>query len=443
MTLLSGMSSTSSPHPDSERKASAGLLSEDAQRFAVLFFATGALVFLLLLGEWAATMVGAFSNLLMIGFFAWLLAFVVSPLVEGACDRLHLGHARAVALVYGAIAALVALFLLVAADIGVGEAQNLVRRSDEANTTIGNTLASLQNSLGLNTNSIDLVSLFHQAQDTVVRQVETTLTNQLGTIAGTLMSVIGTLSLILILSIFIVSDAPGLQAKWRRIMPNRYGHQLDLFERSVSRAFRGFLWTQALLIAIQVTLTAVVCLLFGLPYLFTICVIAALCMPIPLIGPGLALLPPIFVAAAFVPGALLPVALILFFVQMAIMNIAVPRLMKRAAGVHPIITIISVLVGAQIAGIWGAVFGLPVAAVVSIMANYFIDLRAVAEIEGVDLDTVVAEILAADPDATPEEVMSEAADQAEATLETSRQEQANRPAKPASVAPAKRARTDK
>jgi len=104
---------------------------------------------------------------------------------------------------------------------------------------------------------------------------------------------------------------------------------------------------------------------------------------------------------------------------------------------------ISVLVGAQIAGIWGAVFGLPVAAVISIMANYFIDLRAISEIEEVDLDTVVADILAADPNATPEEVMAEAADQAEATLEASREEQASRPTKPVSKGYSKRTRTVK
>ena len=84
------MNSPSSLHPDSSPKASQGLLGEDAQRFAGFFFATGALVFLLLLGEWATTVAGAFANLLMIVFFAWLLAFVVSPVVEGACYRLHL-----------------------------------------------------------------------------------------------------------------------------------------------------------------------------------------------------------------------------------------------------------------------------------------------------------------------------------------------------------------
>jgi predicted PurR-regulated permease PerM len=225
-----------------------------------------------------------------------------------------------------------------------------------------------------------------------------------------------------VLSIFIVSDASGLQAKWRRVMPNRFETQLDLFDRSVGRAFRGFLWSQVVLIAIQVVLTVVVGLVFGLPYLFLMCLFAALCMPLPFVGPGLALLPPIVIAAAFVPGAFIPVALVLFIVQALIMNLVVPRLMKKTSGVHPIVTILSVLVGAQIAGIWGALFGLPVAAVISILANYVINLQAVQEVEGVDLVEVTTAIRAANPEATPEEILAEAADQAEAIYATQREE---------------------
>jgi len=228
--------------------------------------------------------------------------------------------------------------------------------------------------------------------------------------------------MILILSIFIVSDASGLQAKWRRVIPNRYETQLDLFDRSVGRAFRGWLWSQVILIAIQVTLTIVVGLIFGLPYLFLLCLVAALCMPIPFVGPGLALLPPIFIAAAFVPGAFIPVALLLFIGQALIMNLAVPRLMKRTSGVHPLVTLLSVLVGAQVAGIWGALFGLPVAAVLSMLANYVINIQAVQEVEGVDLVEVTTAIRAAYPEATPEEVLAEAADQAEAIYATQREE---------------------
>jgi len=175
-------------------------------------------------------------------------------------------------------------------------------------------------------------------------------------------------------------------------------------------------------VVIQVALTLTVGLIFGLPYLFLICFLAALFMLIPFIGSALALAPPILVAAAFVPEALLPVALVVFIGQALIMHFVMPRIMKKTAGVHPIITIISVLVGAQMAGVAGAIFGLPVAAVISILANYMINMQAISEVEGVDLATVVAAISAADPEATPEEVMAEAADQAEAIYEAQREE---------------------
>ena len=59
------------------------------------------------------------------------------------------------------------------------------------------------------------------------------------------------------------------------------------------------------------------------------------------------------------------------------------------------------------AGVWGAIFGLPVAAVISILASYVINVQAVQEVEGVDLGTVTAAIRAAYPEATPEEVLAE------------------------------------
>jgi predicted PurR-regulated permease PerM len=392
------------------------------RRLATIFFATGSVAFILLILERSLTVIGAFSGVFTICFLAWLLAFVVSPLVDGAAGRLHIGRRKAVGLVYGCVALVFVGFVLVAASIGMSEATNLVSRTDEATATISASLASLQKQLGIGTHDVDLAALFRQGESRILPDIKATVGGQSGAIAGTVASIIGTLSIILVLSIFIVSDASGLQAKWRRVMPNRFETQLDLFDRSVGRAFRGFLWSQLVLIAIQVVLTVVVGLVFGLPYLFLICLIAALCMPIPFVGPGLALLPPVVISAAFVPGAFIPVTLVLFVTQALIMNLLVPRLMKRTSGVHPVVTVLSVLVGAQIAGIWGALFGLPVAAVISILANYVINLQAVHEVEGVDLLEVTTAIRAAYPEATPEEVLAEAADQAEAIYATQREE---------------------
>ena len=392
------------------------------RRLAMIFFATGSVAFILLILERSMTVVGSFSGVFTIIFLAWLLAFVVSPLVDGTAERLKIGRGKAVGLVYGCVALIFVGFVVVAASIGVSEATNLVGRTDEGTATISASLASLQRQFGISTNEIDLAALFRQGEARVLPDIKATVGAQSGAIAGTVASIVGTLAIILVLSIFIVSDASGLQAKWRRVMPNRFETQLDLFDRSVGRAFRGFLWSQVVLIAIQIALTVVVALVFGLPYLFLMCLFAALCMPIPFVGPGLALLPPILIAAAFVPGAFIPVALVLFVVQAIIMNLVVPRLMKKTSGVHPVVTILSVLVGAQIAGIWGALFGLPVAAVISILANYVINQQAVQEVEGVDLLEVTTAIRAAYPEATPEQVLAEAADQAEAIYAAQREE---------------------
>ncbi len=392
------------------------------RRAATIFFATGTVAFLLLVLQQSMTAIGSFSGVFLICFFAWLLAFVVSPLVDGAAIRFHIGRGGAVGLVYGCVALAFVGFVLVATSIGATEATSLVGRTDEATATISASLASFQKGLGIGTHQIDLAALFRQGEARLLPDIKATLGDQSGVIAATVASIVGTLSIILVLSVFIVSDASGLQAKWRRVMPNRFETQLDLFDRSVGRAFRGFLWSQVILIVIQVVLTVVVGLVFGLPYLFLMCLFAALSMPIPMVGPGLALLPPIVITAAFVPGAFIPVTLMLFVAQALIMNLLVPRLMKRTSGVHPIVTILSVLVGAQLAGIWGALFGLPVAAVISILANYVINLQAVQEVEGVDLVEVTTAIRAAYPEATPEEVLAEAADQAEAIYATQREE---------------------
>ncbi len=49
----------------------------------------------------------------------------------------------------------------------------------------------------------------------------------------------------------------------------------------------------------------------------------------------------------------------------ATMNILQPRLMAGAVGIHPIVVLGSVVVGSKLAGIPGAIFGIPIAAVLS------------------------------------------------------------------------------
>jgi predicted PurR-regulated permease PerM len=61
----------------------------------------------------------------------------------------------------------------------------------------------------------------------------------------------------------------------------------------------------------------------------------------------------------------LPTAILMAVGWIVVMNVLQPRLMQEAVGIHPIVVLGSVLVGSRIAGIPGAIFGIPIAAVVS------------------------------------------------------------------------------
>ncbi len=87
-------------------------------------------------------------------------------------------------------------------------------------------------------------------------------------------------------------------------------------------------------------------------------------------------------------------------------------------GLHPILVIVALLAGAQVAGLWGAIFGIPFVAVVNLLLRYVIDARAVNEVEGIELEEAVAEIQAENPEVEVEEAVAIAADRAEAMLET-------------------------
>jgi len=145
--------------------------------------------------------------------------------------------------------------------------------------------------------------------------------------------------------------------------------------------------------------------------LITLIVVAS-AMFIPFFGPPLALIPPLLVAVAFRPEVAIPVFVVLLVVQTVLVNVIQPRLMKESAGLHPIFVLLALLVGAQVAGLWGALFGIPFVAVLNLLVRYLVNRRVVDEVEGIDLMDAVAEVQAADPDIPLDEAVAIAADQA-------------------------------
>ena len=65
------------------------------------------------------------------------------------------------------------------------------------------------------------------------------------------------------------------------------------------------------------------------------------------------------------------------------------------------------------AGLWGALFGIPILAVLNVFFNYVVNLRAIDETPSVEVEEMLEEVRREDPEATHEEVVAMAADRVE------------------------------
>ncbi|MGI8871327.1 MAG: AI-2E family transporter [Candidatus Limnocylindria bacterium] len=339
------------------------------RRWLVIFLVLGSAYFGVLLLRFAFEFLGGFSQIFLLLFLAWLLAFVMTPVIGFLQREFSLPRGLAVAISY--VLALVALgFVLfyIGASI-TQQVADLTRTFPQTAASVERTLASWQQSLGLSHFQIDLVGLFKSAQSQFGGLAGAIFASA-QVIAGATLAALGSLVLILILSLYMLLDSDRILGKLNRVVPSRYSDELQILERSIARAFGGFLRAQIVLAVLQAAIVTVVGIAFGIPYLFLVGTLSALAMLIPFFGPPIALIPPIVAAWIYRPEWVVVIAIVLVGVQTVIVNWLQPRLMQGALGIPPILVLVGLLVGAQVAGVWGALFGIPAIAVLNVFFNY-------------------------------------------------------------------------
>ena len=188
----------------------------------------------------------------------------------------------------------------------------------------------------------DVALLFDQLADQI-GELGGELAGSAGTIASGAFSVIGTLFLVVLLALFMVLDSHKIMVWLSRLVPSRFRDQSILFQEGVARSFGGFIRAQTVLALIMFGLVMIVGLiaraLGGMEYIFVTAVVSGLLMFIPMIGPPLALVPPIFVAFLTSENWLvaLVAAIVLVVVQGVLVNAIQPKMMQESLGLHPIL----------------------------------------------------------------------------------------------------------
>jgi predicted PurR-regulated permease PerM len=307
-----------------------------------------------------------FGDILLTFFLAWLLAFIISPIVSRIVNAIpRLPRAVATVLVYTGVVLLLLTLLVIAAGALATSIGNFAASIPDIKAKLPVMLEPWQHwldSIGLG--QIDLVAQAEAALGNL-DQIAGALVAPLQQIAVASLSVIGTMLIVFFLSIYMVLDRDAILAFLFRIVPPSYSEEARLLETSVSRSFGGFLRGQALMGAIYFLVALATNLILGLPLAALTSVASGLLQMIPFVGPFFSWAPPVIVALVLQPQSVLPAIILMGAGWIVVMNVLQPRIMQGAVGIHPIVVLGSVLIGGRIAGIPGAIFGIPIAAVVS------------------------------------------------------------------------------
>jgi predicted PurR-regulated permease PerM len=209
------------------------------------------------------------------------------------------------------------------------------------------------------------------------------LPDRLGGAAGTLRDVglgivnsLFALITILVLTAFLLANG---RAWTDRALEMRPREQRERLRRSLDRmgaAVGGYVAGAMTIALIAGVATYIVLTILGVPFSAPLAVIAGLFSLIPLVGATIAAVL-IGVVTLFenFPTATIVWAIWAIVYQQFENHVIQPQIQKRTVNVHPFITIVSVLFGATLLGILGALVAIPVAASIQILFREYVDFR--------------------------------------------------------------------
>jgi predicted PurR-regulated permease PerM len=324
-------------------------------RSAAILLAAAALVWL----------IANFSTLLVILFLAILLAVAITPLVERLA--MYMPRAVAILIVYVVLLAVVGAAVGLLVPVLVTEikelGRNLPKLTRQALALPEHVLAPLSLPLGG-------TSLFSE------------IGTRLGALAGNASALVLSLGatfttvlidsfLMLVTAFFLTADAQFAPHFIARFFPPRYRPMASELAHEMGGRLGHWVRAQVLVGICFGTMFGLGLLLLGVPYAFSLGVAGAILELIPYVGGAIVTMIAMLVALSISPWLPLGVLGLELLIANIESHVIYPKLVGDIVGLHPLVIIIALFIGAEARGVLGALLAVPVAVVIQVLFERF------------------------------------------------------------------------
>ena len=195
---------------------------------------------------------------------------------------------------------------------------------------------------------------------------------------GNMGGLIGNLLFGIIFSIYFLADGVKIALYWERILRLLIGEKRVLafrgFLKDADRAFSGYIRGQMIDGIIMAILVSFSLSLIGVRYAVAIGILTGIGNLIPYVGPFVAYGTTVLVCTLYGDfSKLLPAVLVLFVIQTLDGNVINPRLLSNSIDIHPLLVIISLIIGGAVGGVLGIFLAAPIASLIKLQVDRMIE----------------------------------------------------------------------
>ena len=173
----------------------------------------------------------------------------------------------------------------------------------------------------------------------------------------------------MIISFYLVIDKEKFQKELYSTTPKKWHPHIQFTQDIVESTFGSYLRIQLLIGVIAGVVTWIVLQIAGIQFAASTAVVAGLLTTIPLLGPALGITPPVLIAFLTNPLKGLIIFLVLIIFQQILFNVIAPRLLGKVFKMHPIVVLLSFIVGYKVFGAIGAVFSVPLLGILLVVIH--------------------------------------------------------------------------
>ncbi len=364
-------------------------------RTAIVLVAISAAIFLF---EKAWQLSGFFGDIILTFALAWLVAFVLDPLVDRLSGRpaphlltrwvrqriggkvahvlesLRLPPGLAVSLVYLGLVMVIILIGIFLVPVTVTQFSQLGAKLPEYIAQAPNWTEALQEDLAKRKIYVDLTSIYQPEEMTRrAEAIGTALVQNALVVVTQVASGVANALIVIILSFYMMLDGKKVTKQFLALIPSEYYDELSVAAKSIERTFGGFIRGQlmmALLYAAFVTLTMTIA---RLRFAIAIGSLAGLIMFVPVIGAPIAMTLPAIIALFQNPGLALWMLLIMTIYQQILLHIVMPKVLSEVIGMPPLLILAAIMISTKLIGIWGFIFGIPAAGALYAIGAFFLN----------------------------------------------------------------------